>query len=108
MKKYHPLHVLTVIALLTGVLCGCATSSECTTPACVSDTKLTAAVQEQLSQHRELAAPNHVYVKSKNGVVYLSGQVATDVQRETAESTARATPGVSKVVNSISLTYQGR
>jgi osmotically-inducible protein OsmY len=106
MKKYHPLHVLAVIALLTGVLAGCA--SECTTPACVSDTKLSAAVQAQLSQHRELAPPNHVYVKSKNGVVYLTGQVATDVQRETAESAARATPGVTKVVNSIALTYQGR
>jgi osmotically-inducible protein OsmY len=108
MKRYHPLHVLAVIALLTGVLAGCATSSECTTPACVSDTKLSAAVQAQLSQHPELAAPNQVYVKSKNGVVYLTGQVATDVQRQTAESAVRATPGVSKVVNSISLTYQGR
>ena len=104
MKKYHPRYVLAVIAILTSVLSACATSGECTTPACVSDTKLSAAVQAQLSQYRELAPPNHVYVNSKNGIVYLTGQVATDVQRQTAESAARATPGVSKVVNSIALT----
>jgi osmotically-inducible protein OsmY len=41
-------------------------------------------------------------------VVFLSGRVATDLQRETAASVAREASGVREVVNSIALTYEGR
>jgi osmotically-inducible protein OsmY len=40
--------------------------------------------------------------------VYLSGQVATDLQRSTADSIARATPGAASVVDIIGLEYNGR
>jgi osmotically-inducible protein OsmY len=40
--------------------------------------------------------------------VYLTGQVATDLQRDTAESVAHEATGVSRVINTIALTYAGR
>jgi osmotically-inducible protein OsmY len=40
--------------------------------------------------------------------VYLTGQVATDLQRQTAESVAREVPGVGEVVNSIAISFEGR
>jgi len=41
-------------------------------------------------------------------VVYLNGQVNTYLERATAESVARAVPGVTRVVNSINFDYGGR
>jgi len=41
------------------------------------------------------------------GVVYLTGTVTTDLQRETAENVARQVPGVAQVINSIALSYGG-
>lgn len=75
---------------------------------CPGDAEITAAVRARLDQHTELLAPNRVYVSTLNGVVYLSGQVATDLQRLDAVDVARATPGVPRVVDLISLEYNGR
>jgi osmotically-inducible protein OsmY len=47
-------------------------------------------------------------VQTREGVVYLTGQVATDLQRQSAETVAGQVPGVARVVNSIALTYGGR
>jgi osmotically-inducible protein OsmY len=65
-------------------------------------------VKQQLQEHRELGPPNLVYVQTRKGVVYLTGQVATDLQRQAAESIAEQVPGVVNVVNSIALSYTGR
>ena len=102
--------VLTFILLCTGTLSlqGCLSAPQCTSEECKSDAKITADVKAQLKEYRELAAPNSVYVQTRGGVVYLTGQVATDPQRHTAESVARQVPGVAQVVNSIALTYGGR
>ena len=70
-----------------------------------ADDQITAAVQAQIKQHPALAAPNHVYVSTHNGTVYLSGQVSTDLQRQEAETAARQAPRVTTVVNTISLIY---
>jgi len=75
---------------------------------CPGDAELTAQVRARLAGYPELLAPNHVYVNTLDRVVYLSGEVATDLQRETAVSVARATPGVPRVVDMISLEYNGR
>jgi osmotically-inducible protein OsmY len=40
-------------------------------------------------------------------VVYLYGQVDTDLERSLAESVAHAVPGVTRVVDPISLSYAG-
>lgn len=89
------------------VLQGCA-STPCTTESCRNDAKLTADVKAHLKTHRELSAPNSVYVQTRDGVVYLTGQVATDLQRDTAASIAEKVPGVVRVVNSIALTFGAR
>ena len=61
-----------------------------------------------LTQQPALQPPNQVYVQTLDGVVYLTGQVATDLQRDTAESVAHEASGVSRVMNTIALTYAGR
>lgn len=86
---------------------GCA-ANPCGSGGCAGDDQITAAVQEQIKLHPALAAPNRVYVSTRNGTVYLSGQVATDLQRQEAEAAARQAAGVTKVVNTISLTYGAR
>jgi osmotically-inducible protein OsmY len=106
MRNGNPL-VLAFILLCALALEGCV-SSPCTSDACQGDAKITAAVQAKLKEHRELGAPNVVYVKTRDGIVYLSGQVVTDLQRETAESVAGQVAGVQQVVNSIALSYGGR
>jgi osmotically-inducible protein OsmY len=90
------------IALTT--LGGCATT-KCTTAACEADAKITADVKALIAERRDLG--NQVYVQTRDGVVYLSGQVATDLQRESAEAVARQAPGVASVVNNIALMYSG-
>lgn len=107
MRNGNPL-VLAFILLCAVVLEGCVSSSQCTSDACQADAKTTAAVQAKLKEHRELGAPNAVYVQTREGVVYLTGQVATDLQRQTAETAAGQVPGVVRVVNSVALTYGGR
>jgi osmotically-inducible protein OsmY len=75
---------------------------------CPGDAKVTAAVRARLDEHTELLAPNRVYVSTLDGVVYLTGEVATDLQRLDAETIARDTPGVPRVVDLISVEYNGR
>jgi osmotically-inducible protein OsmY len=75
---------------------------------CPGDAEISAAVRARLDQHTELLAPNRVYVSTLDGVVYLSGEVVTDTQRLDAEDIARATPGVRRLVDVISLEFQGR
>lgn len=110
MLRSIPLPAVTLAWLLAGsALTGCATSDQCTPgTVCTGDAKTTEDVKASLAQHTELAPPNLVYVKTRGGTVYLTGTVATGLQRDTAEAAARATPGVKKVVNNIAVSYHGR
>jgi osmotically-inducible protein OsmY len=45
-------------------------------------------------------------VQTLDGVVYLSGQVMTHLERSEAEDLARQTVGVKRVVNMLSLPYR--
>ncbi len=74
---------------------------------CPGDAQLAADVRVRIAQHTELLAPNEVDVRVLDGVVYLSGLVATDLQRDTAEAVARSTPGSPRVVDLIGLEYSG-
>ncbi len=99
--------VSAVMLLAAAALQSCASTSPCTSASCQADAKITADVQASLKEHRELSAPNTVYVQTRDGTVYLTGQVATELQRETAQSVAERTAGVVRVVNSIALTFTG-
>ena len=102
--------VAMLIALAVLGLGGCAaieTWNKCGA-GCPGDAEMSALVRARIATHASLLPPNHVYVSTLDRVVYLSGQVATDLQREIAESVARETPGVPRVVDLISLEYDGR
>jgi len=98
MNKLEQLYALALAFTLTGVLPGCATYEKCGLEGCPGDAKITANVQARLAQHPEIGP---IEVQTLNGVVYLNGLVGEGLQRETAESTARNTPGVTKVVDNI-------
>jgi BON domain len=69
------------------------------------DQKITADVEMSLEQHAELKSPNLIYVQAINGIVYLTGTVATGLQRTDAESVADEVQDVAKVVNSIAVSH---
>jgi osmotically-inducible protein OsmY len=111
MRRYRPFHLLAIAIIVTGTLPGCAAYSayrKCGSRGCPGDAKITAEVRTQLNRHPALRPPNQVYVQTLDGVVYLTGQVATDLQRDSAESAAHDATDVSRVVNTIALTYAGR
>ena len=93
---------------LAPFMAGCAGMHQCGSAECTGDERITSAVRAQLAQYPELLPPNQVYVETRNGVVYLTGHVATDLQRANAESAARQAAGVHKVIDNIALGYHGR
>ena len=96
------LRALVTAVILAAALPGCAAFPRSSDPAV--DQKITAAVEARFRQHRELEAPDLIGVQTINRVVYLSGTVSAGLQREYAETVASRAPGVTKVVNSISVT----
>jgi osmotically-inducible protein OsmY len=97
-----------VLAVLLAASSGCTAYQKCGTGGCPGDAEITAAVQAAYAQHAELQPPNTITVHTINHVVYLYGLVATDLQRQTAESIAKEVPNVAKVVNSIGTSGNGR
>jgi osmotically-inducible protein OsmY len=96
------------ITLLLGMLSGCATYRKCGLGGCAGDASITAAVNASMRSYPSLEAPNSVRVQTIDHVVYLYGQVDTDLQRLMAQDVAIAVPGVKRVVNSIGLEFEGR
>jgi BON domain-containing protein len=93
--------------VLAGLLCGCAAYEKCG-KGCSGDAQINSELEARLDQNGALRPPNQLHVRTLDGAVYLTGQVATDLQRQEAEQIARQTPGVRQVVNNVSLTYYGR
>ena len=106
-RRAIPLALAAVVAVSLGGCAAIGTWNKCGA-GCPGDAEMSAQVRARLDEYPELLAPNRVYVSTLDGVVYLTGQVATDLQRETAERVARAAPGAPRVVNLISLGYSGR
>jgi osmotically-inducible protein OsmY len=102
------LHALAVAVMVTGVLSSCAVYRKCGFAGCLGDANMTRDVQALMSQYPALQAPNSIRVQTMNHVVYLYGEVNTGLERSTAESVAYAVPGVTRVVDSIALSYAGR
>jgi osmotically-inducible protein OsmY len=95
--------------LVLAALAGCASlGGKCDDPKCAQDADITARVKSAVFADASLRAPNFVYVQTRGGVVYLTGTVATDLQREQAESYARGVKGVEEVVNSITVLSNSR
>ena len=79
------------VLAFAAILGACATESP-------ADAAISAAVREQLTASRTLAADN-LRVTTRNGVVYLDGLVDTITERDQAEDIARRVPGVKHVVD---------
>jgi hyperosmotically inducible protein len=90
------------VALSSLLLCGCATFGRCQGASCAADAAITANVTERFAQYPALTA-NAVRIQTLHQVVYLTGMVDTDVERLLAVSVAHGAPGVTRVVDSISV-----
>jgi osmotically-inducible protein OsmY len=96
---------LTSAFILIGALAGCATYGKCGSAGCAGDAQVTQNVQSMFDQHPELGPPNSIQIQTLNHVVYLNGMVGEGLQSSVAESVALGAPGVTRVVNSISVTH---
>ena len=97
-----------LVLVLSGTLAGCATQPACTKPECANDAKITADVRERFADYPALQAPNNVRVRTVDGVVYLSGIVDTEFERQLAESVAEKAAGMHRVINTIGVNNTSR
>jgi osmotically-inducible protein OsmY len=104
MTRYWPLSTLTFPLILAGALSGCATYGKCESDRCQGDAKITSEVQALFRENPPLEPPNLLSVHTTNRIVYLYGLVATDLQRDMAESVALQAPDIAMVVNGIAVT----
>ena len=104
-RRMNEPRAIVLALLLCGALCGCAVTQECKVESCADDSQITANIRSMFDQRAEFRPPYFVYVKTVNHVVYLTGQVNTDLVRESAESIVRDAADGTRVVNSIALTY---
>jgi osmotically-inducible protein OsmY len=70
---------------------------------CSGDAKISSNVRAVFHRHAALEPPNLINVQTFDHVVYLYGLVDTEFERQLAGSVALDTPGVARVVNSISV-----
>jgi len=108
MLRSRQLRALATAVIVTGSLSACAVYRKCGLAGCPGDARITADVKALLNQYPALEPPNLIYVQALDHVVYLTGQVDTDTERALAQSVVLQVPGVTQVVNSINLGYQGR
>jgi osmotically-inducible protein OsmY len=99
---------LTLGCVLAAALAGCATYHRCGSSGCPDDAQITGAVRALIAQHPDLGPPNLIQVATRDHVVYLTGEVATGLQKDIAESIALKAPGVARVMNSIAEEYSGQ
>jgi osmotically-inducible protein OsmY len=94
--------------LLALATAGCESFGKCTSEACVADAKITADVRALLDGHSELGSPGSIRVQTIKGVVYLNGEVDTDLERRDAETIAYQAADVKEVVNSVAVRGNSR
>jgi osmotically-inducible protein OsmY len=99
----HSLLAALIIGFIASADAGCAAFRKCGVDGCPGDADITAAVEARFGQHPALEPPNLLRVQTIDHVVYLNGLVDTPLERELAESVALATPGVTRVINSIGI-----
>jgi osmotically-inducible protein OsmY len=99
----HRVGALATTLVVAGTLAGCAVTDECRLAACRDDAKITAEVRTLINANPALASPNLIRVHTRDHVVYLTGQVNTDLVRSIADSLAGTAAGVTRVVDSIGI-----
>lgn len=101
--NFKPSYALISVLLLSSALSGCATERNCGWAGCPGDAQITANVQTRLNRHPDLEGVSSINVQTLDHVVYLSGEVSSDLMRGTAEAIAQKTPGVARVEDSIAV-----
>lgn len=69
------------------------------------DARISDNVRKALAQHPDLGPPNRIYVDTREGVVYLTGFATHGLVRDDAKEIAAQVAGVTRVENSVSVTY---
>jgi osmotically-inducible protein OsmY len=85
-----------------------AATANCPVGGCAGDAKISEDVRTALFHDAQFSGDNGINVQTRDGVVYLSGQVDTDAQRKSAEAVARRVAGVKRVVASLNLRSNGQ
>ena len=104
MKTLISPNLLLACLLAAPLLSGCGvvqTFNKCGISGCPGDAEITANVKALFAEHPDLGPVELFSIKSLDGVVYLSGKVDTDLQKQIAEDVALMAPNVKRVVNSI-------
>jgi osmotically-inducible protein OsmY len=91
------------LLLAASLVTGCAVYRKCGLSGCPGDADIRSGVEATLAQHADLCVPRCPTVRSLDGVVYLSGQLSTELQRDDAASVAMRVANVKRVVNMISV-----
>jgi osmotically-inducible protein OsmY len=91
-----------VTVLTASTLASCMSARKCDSTSCEADARITANLDAWLYDNKAIQ-PFTVTVQTIDGTVYLYGIVDTQLQKNIIEDQAGKTPGVKKVVNSISV-----
>jgi osmotically-inducible protein OsmY len=105
MNRSKPLRASALVVFLTATIAGCASIHSHGLEGGPADRTITSNVETLLSKHPELGAPGATTVQTFNGVVYLYGQVDAGLEKRNAADIAQQSPGVTKVVNGISVPH---
>jgi osmotically-inducible protein OsmY len=101
-----PLYALAATFTLAGALGGCATFEDRDPAVRNDDAAITKNVQAQLNQYAALGAPNSIGVQTVDHVVYLNGLVDGGLEKRSAAAEVEKVPGVTQVVNNISVVHE--
>src|SRR6266704_4301598 len=88
------------------MLAGCANEHDRTTGRVLDDHRISSKVRSELNGSPVYKFP-HVRVSAYNGAVQLSGFVNREEQKTEATELARRVPGVTEVINNISMVPSG-
>ena len=94
-------------AVLIGSTSGCAVSGGRGLSGSPGDDGISAHVRARLAQCPSLPNSNSLRVQTYGRIVYLTGQVDTDEQRDLAESVTSEVAGVVRVVDTIDISFPG-
>jgi osmotically-inducible protein OsmY len=107
MSKLKIFSAALIGAVLIGSSSGCAVSGVRGLSGSPGDDGISTHVRAQLSQYPSLRSSDSLRVQTYGRVVYLTGQVDSDEQRDLAESLTSEVDDVARVVDTISISFPG-
>lgn len=99
MRRLNSLPPFSILLILILAMPVCAVAGP-------TDAQISNEITAMYQQNATLRLPSGLRVQTLHRIVYLSGLVDTELQRQTAETIARAIPDVDRIVDSIAVTNQ--